>query len=127
MCCVWLPEALILGMLHKQRNSAQILQHILCMATRGIGAAATTVTMATLVFFLLIFFAQKQKLRMLCLFFFFVGTKTDSLITRLLFTKWGPKNVSLLLSLCPRPSMPLCPYFCPLPSVRVPPFLSFYP
>ena len=32
----------------------------------------------------------------------------------------------LLLSLCPRPSLPLCPYFCPLPSVRVPPFLSFY-
>ena len=48
---------------------------------------------------------------MLCLFLFLY-------VRRLLFTEWGPKNVSLLLSLCPCPSVPVllslgCPCPCP--------------
>ena len=53
----------ILGSLHKQKIVPKFSKfgHYLCMATRGIGAAATRVTMATLVLFFVNFFCSKTK------------------------------------------------------------------
>ena len=50
----------ILGMLH-ENNSAQPLQDMLCMATRGIRATAATVTMAILLLSFFFFFLLKNK------------------------------------------------------------------
>ena len=70
------------------------------MATRGIGAAATTVTMATLVFFCQFFLLKNDAV-----FVLFFCMYEDY------FSLNGDRK--------------MCP--CSCPSVHVPLFLSFYP